>query len=91
MASENNFSLRSNYTTLKETGKDWNPTKISRQDVQIVALTPKTKFDTLMHNVPATSDGYFKIYDAYNNTFPRSESGYKFVNRGCSSDLQKTI
>ena len=88
MASENNFTLRSNYSTLTETGKEWNPTRISRQDIQVVALTPKTRFDTLMHNVPPTSDGYFKIYDAYNNTFPNSQSGYRYVNRVCYDDIK---
>lgn len=88
-SSESNFSLRSNYKTLDQTGPDWHPMNVSRQDIQIVALTPPNSYDALVHNVPSTGDGYFKIYDAYNNIFSTSEGGYQFVNRTCSGQLKK--
>lgn len=88
-SSENNFSLRSNYKTLNETGPDWQPKNISRQDIQIVALTPPNTYDVLTHNVPATNDGYFKVHNAYNNVFSTSEGGYQFMNRTCHGELKK--
>lgn len=86
-----NFSLRSNYKTLSETGPDWQPKNISPQDTQIVAITPPNTYDALTHNVPATSDGYFKVYNAYNNIFSTSEGGYQFMNRSCQGELKKKI
>ena len=89
MSSETNFSLRSNYKTLDQTGPNWQSNNISRQDTQIVAVTPPDSYDILMHNVPATGDGYFKIYDAYNNIFSTSEGGYQYVNRKCYGELKR--
>lgn len=89
MSLENNFSLRSNYKTLEQTGPDWHPKNISRQDIQIVAITPPNNYDILMHSLPPSGEGYFKVNEAYNNVFSSSEGGYQFVNRNCHGELKK--
>jgi len=77
-----NDSLRSFYSTLKQTGPEWD-VRVPPQNIQIVAKTHDWGYNALTHRVPSNGTGYFNMSTAYNDLYPRMETGYRFVNRHC--------
>ena len=80
-------SAKTSYARLKATGPDWSLHKASNQGVQIVAKTPPTRYNTLMHNNAPTTSGYFSLPQAYNDIFSPQQCGYTFLERTCDGSL----
>lgn len=79
----------SSYQLLEQTGPDWFPSGVPDMSTQLIPITPRVSYDTLMHDTHASS-AYFNYNQAYDTDHIR-KCGYSFVKRPCHGLLSTPI